>query len=202
MRPAICLPPATKLGQNNIFTGVCDSVNGGRGVCSRGVSAPEGCLLGGCLLRGCVPGGDPPTPTAPPGWLLLRAVRILLECILVRNVSTKCVSPFFPVIITARKRSLRRLCFYTCLSFCPQGVCVWLLRGMVAPGGHVWLLWGVHGCSGGGGMHGCSQGGHVWLLQGGMCGCSWGGMPGCFGGMHGCSGGVCIGYDKIWRYGQ
>ena len=25
-------------------------------------------------------------------------------------------------LITARKRSLRRLCFYTCLSFCPQGV--------------------------------------------------------------------------------
>ena len=24
-------------------------------------------------------------------------------------------------IFTARKRSLRRLCFYTCLSFCPQG---------------------------------------------------------------------------------
>ena len=24
-------------------------------------------------------------------------------------------------LITARKRSLRRLCFYTCLSFCPQG---------------------------------------------------------------------------------
>ena len=25
------------------------------------------------------------------------------------------------LIFTARKRSLRRLCFYTCLSFCPQG---------------------------------------------------------------------------------
>ena len=25
------------------------------------------------------------------------------------------------VVINARKRSLRRLCFYTCLSFCPQG---------------------------------------------------------------------------------
>ena len=25
------------------------------------------------------------------------------------------------VIITVRKRSVRRLCFYTCLSFCPQG---------------------------------------------------------------------------------
>ena len=80
------LPPATKLGQGYIFTGVCDSVNGGggvcsqgclllgEGVCSRGVSAPGG---GGCLLPGGVPGGD------PLGRPLLRAVRILLECILV-----------------------------------------------------------------------------------------------------------------------
>ena len=33
-------------------------------------------------------------------------------------------------IFTARKRSLRRLCFYRCLSFCPQGE------------GHAWLVWG------------------------------------------------------------
>ena len=44
------LPPATKLGQGNIFTGICDSVNGGRGVAGTG-----GCLLpGGCLLLGSV----------------------------------------------------------------------------------------------------------------------------------------------------
>ena len=59
----------------------------------------------------------------------------------------------------------------------------WLLPGggacVVAPRGHAWLLWGVHGCSRGvrgcsGGMHGCSrgcvwllQGWHVWLLRGG-----------------------------------
>ena len=57
-----------------------------------------------------------------------------------------------------------------------RGACV------VAPGGHMWLLWGgMHGCSQGGcawllpgGMHGCSQGGHAWLLPGGMHGCSWG----------------------------
>ena len=77
------LPPATKLGQGYIFTGVCDSVhmgggvpgNGGawsQGVYSRGdawswgVSAPRGCLV-----------------ETPPGGLLLRAVRILLECFLV-----------------------------------------------------------------------------------------------------------------------
>ena len=45
------LPPATKLGQGNVFTGVCDSVNRGAssggyllpgGVCYWGVSPPEG----------------------------------------------------------------------------------------------------------------------------------------------------------------
>ena len=83
------LPPAKKLGQGYIFTGVCDSVHGGgclvwRGACSQGgawsgevpgpgwgVPAPGGCCSGGML------GGD------PPGRLLPRAVCILLECILV-----------------------------------------------------------------------------------------------------------------------
>ena len=69
-------------------------------------------------------------------------------------------------IITARKRSLRRLCFYTCLSFCPQwGACVVAPRGVcmvaprvVAPGGHAWLLrGGMHGCCGS--VRGCSRGG-------------------------------------------
>ena len=46
----------------------------------RGVSALGGyLLLGGCLIPGGVPGGYSPR-------LLLRAVRILLECILVWNV--------------------------------------------------------------------------------------------------------------------
>ena len=72
------LPPATKLGQGYIFTGVCDSVNGGGGVCSGGFLLPGGCLLrgggvrsggvsapGGVSVRGGVPGGDPPgTATA------------------------------------------------------------------------------------------------------------------------------------------
>ena len=52
------LPPAKKLGQGYIFTGVCDSVHGG--VPGRGVPAPRGvpglerCLVlgGGCLLQG------------------------------------------------------------------------------------------------------------------------------------------------------
>ena len=88
-------------------------------------------------------------------------------------------------IFTACKRSLRRLCFYRCLSVHMGGHAwllwghAWLLLGacMVAPGdraclllgGCVWLLLG--------GMHGCSRG-HVWLLRGGVHGCSWGGMCG------------------------
>ena len=80
------LPPATKLGQGNIFTGVCDSVNGGGvpapggGACSVGSGLGGVWSWGGSGPRG-VPGGD------PPGWPLLRAVRILLECILVRKIN-------------------------------------------------------------------------------------------------------------------
>ena len=49
------LPPATKLGQGYIFTGVCDSVHRG-GVCSGGGRLPGGCLLqgGGLLPKGCL----------------------------------------------------------------------------------------------------------------------------------------------------
>ena len=66
------------------------------------------------------------------------------------------------VFITARKRSLRRLCFYRCLSVHRGGV-----HG--CSGGHAWLLQGgsVHGCSQGG-MHGCSWGACV-VAPGGAC---------------------------------
>ena len=90
-----CYRPQRSLGQGYIFTGVCDSVNGGRYVSFRGgcflwwwgASSGGGgcaswggvCFLPGALLRGG-PGGN------PPGRLLLRAVRILLECILVNFV--------------------------------------------------------------------------------------------------------------------
>ena len=74
------LPPATKLGQGNVFTGVCDSAPGGSG--RGGVSL----LKGGCLLPGgsarC---GGVPLVETPPGRPLLWAVRILLECILVNR---------------------------------------------------------------------------------------------------------------------
>ena len=72
------LPPATKLGQGYIFTGVCDSVHRGGGSWSGGVPGPGGCLFGGGTWSGGVPGGD-----SPSGRLLLRMVRSLLECILV-----------------------------------------------------------------------------------------------------------------------
>ena len=70
-------------------------------------------------------------------------------------------SAYGTCLFTARKRILRRLCFYRCLS---------VYRGGVhGGGGHVW--WGcawwlgsVHGGGGGGGMRG--GGGHAW--QGGM----------------------------------
>ena len=113
-------------------------------------------------------------------------------------------------IVTAHKRSLRRLCFYRCLSVhtggkrgCSGGVrgCswghAWLLRGR----GQAWLLArGMHGCFGGGACV-VALGGHRWLLLAGVCmvalgGCvvtarvhAWllqGGMRGCpWGGMHG-----------------
>ena len=97
-----------KLGQGNIFTGVCDSVNRGVGVgvCFLGgICSWGGCLVWGCLLPGgvcsrgvsahrgvcsrggvCSQGGLVET-APPPGRLLLRTVRILLECILVCDFS-------------------------------------------------------------------------------------------------------------------
>ena len=73
-RRQVLLPPA-----NEVFIGVCQ----------------EFCSQGGCLLpRGCLlPGVSAPRGVSAPGgegawwrpsrWILLRAVRILLECILI-----------------------------------------------------------------------------------------------------------------------
>ena len=54
--------------------------------------------LGGPYSRG-VPGGD------PPGWLMLRAVRILLECILVDLVSTELCATWGDICIIWFKMS-------------------------------------------------------------------------------------------------
>ena len=126
------------------------------------------------------------------------------------------------LIITARKRSLRRLCFYRCLSvrmevcmvaggggMCDcQGVCV-VARGCVwLSGGHAWLLEGMCGCWGA-----CMVArGHVWLpggmyvwLLGFMCGCQ-GSMCGCRGcvwlpgGVCGCQG-MCGCWGHAWLPG-
>ena len=66
------LPPATKLRQGNVFTSVCDSVHGG------GVSV-WGSLSGGVWVS--VQWG--PCQGDTPGYGYMRAVPILLQCILV-----------------------------------------------------------------------------------------------------------------------
>ena len=67
--------PQTKLREGNVFTPVCDSVHRG-GLC------PGGSLSkwGGSLSRGVS------VMETPPGTVEQRAVRILLECILVMDV--------------------------------------------------------------------------------------------------------------------
>ena len=75
------LPPATKLGQGNVLQASVILLTGGC-ASSRGVSAHGGvCSQGGvCSGRVSAWGG---WWRHSPGRLLLRAVRILLECILV-----------------------------------------------------------------------------------------------------------------------
>ena len=79
-------------------------------------------------------------------------------------------------IFTARKRSLRRLCFYRCLSvhtgggcawfYSEEGVCVVLIGGcMVLFGGHVWFYLGG-----------------LWFYSRGKCGFIWGACVVLFGG--------------------
>ena len=88
--PVSLLPPATKLGQGYVFTGVCDSVHRG-GVC---ISAcwDTTTPLGADPPRSRHPPGirhPPGADTSPPAQSMLgdtvntRAVRILLECNLV-----------------------------------------------------------------------------------------------------------------------
>ena len=118
------------------------------------------------------------------------------------------------IIITARKRSLRRLCFYRCLSvhrgraWLGRGACMAGEGGCVAGEGGAWLgrgayvarEGGMHGLGGGcvaegmhgwgGGVHGWG-GGHAWLGRGdmwlGACMAGEGGYVA--GGMHGWGGG-------------
>ena len=84
------------------------------GACSWGCLVPEGSSPGGCLLWG-VPGGEPPR------WLLLRAVRILLECILVMKVLKS--KNFFHLFFTHRltvtiAQTLYQswICYFNCIN--------------------------------------------------------------------------------------
>ena len=76
------LPPVTKLWQGNVFTPVCQSF------CSQGgMHARGACMVGACIAGGHVcPGGHVWQGSC--AWQerrpLQRAVRILLECILVK----------------------------------------------------------------------------------------------------------------------
>ena len=86
------------------------------------------------------------------------------------------------IIFTARKRSLGQGNIFTPVCHSVHG-------------GRAWLLGGVRGCMGGGGLYVVAAGWHAWLL-GGACvvagGHAW--LWGCVcvvvGGMHGCQGGV------------
>ena len=92
-------------------------------------------------------------------------------------------------VITARKRSLQRLCLYRCVSFIlftGGGMCGFIWEGacMVFSGGACMVLFGGHawfylGGLGGWGWHAWFYlGGHAWFYSGGMHGFIWGGMCG------------------------
>ena len=78
------------LRQGNVFTRVCHSVHKGRGVYpstdwGKGVCEKRVWTKGGiCVDRECAL-AEPPPPSTLPRWSLKRAVRTLLECILVLN---------------------------------------------------------------------------------------------------------------------
>ena len=86
--------------------------------------------------------------------LLTKATRTFCKSVLAFPDSS-------PTLITVRKRSLRRLCFFTpvCQSFCSQGCvrsrgeCVVVVGGGCGRG---------HACWGGCGREACMAGGHTW----------------------------------------
>ena len=111
--------PQTKLREGNVLQ-VCDSVHRGGG----GAWSGGGCLVPGVWWR-------------PPGRLLLRAVCILLECILV-------IHNFMKYLPSANEVA-ERLCFYTCLSFCPQGAGFPLDLENLEKWEYTWKTWKYHG---------------------------------------------------------
>ena len=120
-------------------------------------------------------------------------------------------------IFTARKRSLRRLCFYRCLSVHTGGRAWFYLGGHMVlfgghawfySGGHAWFYLGGHAWFYSGGVHGFIRGGvngfirgacmvllggRVWFYLGGVHGFIWGACMVLFGGV--CIvlfGGACV----------
>ena len=88
LRPNLLLLPANEVwGKVICFRPVYHSVHRSRGAWSEGVPCPGGSGPSGAegLVPGRVPGpgGEAVPGGESPGGLLLRAVRILLECILV-----------------------------------------------------------------------------------------------------------------------
>ena len=99
----LLLPPATKLGQDYVFTRVCDSVH------REGVSASVHAGIPPPWNRHppdqAPPGSRPPTPIPSEQSMLgdtvnERAVRILLECILVLTLSLPYVNIGFNSLCT------------------------------------------------------------------------------------------------------
>ena len=85
------LPPATKLEQGYIFTGVCDSVHGGGGCLVPGsVPGPRGAWSrGGCLVPGG-PGRDPQDGYCygqyASYWNAILLMRINLKCLPMKSI--------------------------------------------------------------------------------------------------------------------
>ena len=90
---AALLPPATKLGQGYVFTGVCDSVNrGGGGTSHPPAPGADTTPLGADTPRSRHPRADTPPGADPPGAdTPARAVRILLDCNLVYLFIYRCL---------------------------------------------------------------------------------------------------------------
>ena len=113
------LPPATKLGQGYVFTGVCDSVNGGGCLPQRMLGYPPGSRHP--PTADTPPGADTPTPAQSMlgDTVNARAVHILLECNLVYNKSTTRHGTYLYTISYIGRLSLNLigLLFHFCLHF-------------------------------------------------------------------------------------
>ena len=87
----VLLPPANEVRGKVICLQVCvcpqEGLPGPRGCLVLGVPGPGGCLVPGLRVPG--PGGC--LVETPPGRLLLRVVRILLECILVEYINVETI---------------------------------------------------------------------------------------------------------------